>query len=106
MNFTGKTSLIIDTLAGNNTVTVDKPTPTGLTTINVSGGGGNDTLVVNANDQVVSSADVTSATVDIPDATPVPIGYSAFAQISIIDSKDALTETRSARSRRSRSAAQ
>ena len=92
LNFTNKNNLVIDAAVGDDTVTVNNTgTPSGLAAINVTGGGGNDTLVVNADDNLVSSADVTSTTVNIPAATPVAIGYAGMSQISIINSIDALT---------------
>ncbi len=49
LDFTNKTLLKIEPLAGNDTITINDPnTPTGLTGIAVDGGVGSDTLVVNA----------------------------------------------------------
>jgi uncharacterized repeat protein (TIGR01451 family) len=94
ITFSNKGTLDINGGTGDDTITVNNTnTPTGLTAINVNGGAGDVTLVVNANDFLVSSADVTATAIDIPSATPVAVGYSVIAQISIINSKDALTGT-------------
>ena len=52
---------------GDDTFTINNiTTPTGLTAINVSGGLGNNTLVVDANSMPVLSSMITSAQVNIP----------------------------------------
>ena len=94
ITFSSKLDLTINGMAGDDTITVNTITiPTSLAVISVVGGGGNDTLVVNADNQLVSSADVTAAAVTIPIATPVAIGYSAISHVNIINSIDALTAT-------------
>jgi hypothetical protein len=94
ITFSNKGTLDIDGGGGDDTITVNNvSTPTGLAAINVVGGTGADTLVVNANDNLVKSSDVTGLTVSIPTATPVAIGYTGLSKISIINSTDALTGT-------------
>jgi hypothetical protein len=100
IEYTSKTTLTINGLGGDDTITVNNPyTPTSLTAITVngdstSGNVGNDTLVVNANDALFTSADIntTSTTVlAIPGAIPVPINYATIENVHIINSKDSLT---------------
>ena len=55
---------------------------------------GNNTLVVDANSMSVLSSMITSTQVNIPGATPVPIGYdTTIEQVSVIHALDALTST-------------
>ena len=58
---------------------------------------GNNTLVVNANNNPFSSADIRATAPQVPmnaaAGVPVPITYSAIENVHIINSKDALTGT-------------
>ena len=95
LEFSHKTTLTLQGLNGDDTFTINNiTTPTGLTAINVHGGLGNNTLVVDANSMPVLSSMVTSAQVNIPGATPIPVGYdSMIGQVSVIHAVDALTST-------------
>ena len=69
LEFSHKTTLTLQGLNGDDTFTINNiTTPTGLTAINVSGGLGNNTLVVDANSMPVLSSMITSAQVNIPGA--------------------------------------
>jgi hypothetical protein len=92
IEFTNKTILTIQGGGGDDTTIVNNPnTPTGLVAINVDGGLGNNTLIVNAQNKLTTSADVTNTEVNIPGATPVPVGYTNTGQVHIINSIDQLT---------------
>jgi hypothetical protein len=92
IEFTNKTILTIQGGGGDDTTIVNNPnTPTGLVAINVDGGLGNNTLVVNAQNQLVKSSDITNNQVNIPGATPVPVGYTNTQQVHVINSMDQLT---------------
>jgi hypothetical protein len=92
IEFTNKTILTINGGGGDNTTIVNNPnTPTGLVAINVTGGTGNNTLIVNAQDKLVIQSDITAAIVNIPGATPVPVGYTNTANVKVINSIDQLT---------------
>ena len=91
-NFVNKAALSLDAGTGIDTVSIDNlNTPSGLAAITINGGVGADTLVVNANGNPVKSSYITGSSVSIPIATPVVIGYSDIAQLSIINSADELT---------------
>ncbi len=95
LEFSHKTTLTLQGGNGDDTFVInDLSTPTGLATINVSGQLGNNTLVVDANSMSVTSSMVTSSQVDIPVATPVPIGYdTTIEQVTVIHALDALSST-------------
>ena len=95
LEFSHKTTLTLEGQNGDDTFVINNTsTPTGLTAINVSGQLGNNNLVVDANSMAVLSSMITSTTVNIPGATPVPIGYdTTIQQVSVIHALDALTST-------------
>ena len=95
LEFSHKTTLTLQGLNGDDTFVVNNTsTPTGLTAINVSGQLGNNTLVVDANSMSVLSSMITSSQVNIPGATPVPVGYDkTIQQVSVIHALGALTST-------------
>lgn len=85
IDFTNKTLLTIDALAGDDTITLNNVNrPTGLVAIPVDGGLGNNTLVIDANNQLVSSSDFTASSIFIPVATPVGVGYTNIAQVRVV----------------------
>jgi hypothetical protein len=100
VEFTNKTTLNINGQGGDDTITIFNPNlPTGLNAIIVNGDSpagnvGTDTLVVNANNRLFTSADIntTSTTVlAVPGAIPVPINYANVGNVHIINSMDTLT---------------
>ena len=95
LEFSHKTTLTLQGLNGDDTFTINNTTtPTGLSAINVQGQLGDNTLVVDANSMPVLSSMVTSAQVNIPGATPIPVGYDAtIRQVSVIHALNALTST-------------
>ena len=94
LEFSHKTTLTLEGSNGNDTFAINNTTtPTGLTAISVDGQIGNNTLVVDANNNPVLSSDVTSTTVTIPVATPIPMGYTNIAQVRVINATDALAST-------------
>jgi len=95
LTFSNKVSLALNGLGGDDTITVNNPTtPTGLMAITIDGGVGNNTLVVNANNQPVVSTNVTGAAVGpIMSAVPVAVDYTNIGHVSVINATDALTGT-------------
>jgi hypothetical protein len=94
LKFSHKSSLTLQGQNGDDTFVINNTTtPTGLTTLNVDGMAGNNTLVVDANSMPVLSSDVTNTSVNIPGATPVAVGYTNIQQVQIIHATDALTST-------------
>ena len=100
IEFTNKTILNIYGEGGDNTITIFNPnTPTGLTAINVNGASpsgsvGTNTLVVNANNTLFTSADINTASTTVlavPGAIPIAINYANIANVHVINSKDTLT---------------
>ena len=99
-NFIRKDHLVINALAGSDEINpTNSLVPTGsaagtkLLDITVNGGAGNDTLLVNANNTLVVSTEITGATVNIPGVTPVPVTYNTIEQVKVINATDALTGT-------------
>ncbi len=94
LEFSRKSSLTLLGGNGDDTFAInDTTTPTGLTAINVDGQLGNNTLVVDANNQPVLSSMITSTQVNIPAATPVAVGYTNIEQVHVINAQDALSST-------------
>ena len=99
-NFIRKDHLVINALAGSDEINpTNSLVPTGsaagtkLLDITVNGGAGNDTLLVNANNTLVVSTEITGATVNIPGVTPVPVTYATIEHVSVINAQVALTGT-------------
>ncbi len=94
LEFSHKTTLTLQGGNGDDTFAINNSTtPTGLTAISVDGQAGSNTLVVDAKNQVVQSSMITAAQVNIPVATPVPVGYTGIQQVSVIHALDSLTST-------------
>jgi hypothetical protein len=95
LEFSHKATLNLQGSNGDDTFVINNlSTPTGLTTINVSGELGNNTLVVDANSMAVSSSAVSSTQVNIPVATPIAVGYdNTIQQVSVIHALDTLKST-------------
>ena len=94
LEFSHKTTLTLQGQNGDDSFVINNSTtPTGLTAINVDGQLGNNTLVVDANDQPVLSSMITATQVNIPVATPVPVGYTNVEQVRVINAIDALAST-------------
>jgi uncharacterized repeat protein (TIGR01451 family) len=98
IEFNSKSVLTLDGRAGDDTITVNNTsTPTGLTTLKVVGGIGNDTLLVDANKQPVLSSDITSSAVNIPGATPIAVNYdSTIENVKVINATAAIAGSVSA----------
>ncbi len=99
IEFTNKTSLNIYGEGGDDTITIFNPNlPTGLTAITVNGDSpagnvGTDTLVVNANNTLFTSADINTASTTVlavPGAIPVAINYANIENVHVINSKDTI----------------
>jgi hypothetical protein len=101
LEFSHKTTLTLQGQNGDDSYVINNTTiPTGLTAIDVVGGPGNSTLVINVNNNPFSSADISAIAPQVPlnaaAGVPVPITYSAIANVHIINSMDALTGTAAA----------
>jgi Bacterial Ig-like domain len=94
LEFSHKTTLTLQGQNGDDSFVVNNTTtPTGLTAINVDGQLGNNTLVVDANNQPVLSSMITATQVNIPGATTIPVGYTNVELVRVINAKDALAST-------------
>ena len=94
LEFSHKSTLTLQGENGDDTFVVNNTSaPTGLTAIDVNGQLGNNTLVVDANNQPVISSMITSSQVNVPLATPVAISYGEVEQVRVINAKDALSSS-------------
>jgi hypothetical protein len=92
LEFSNKTALAIQGQNGDDTFNINNlETPTDLDAINIDGGLGDNTLVVNANGQNVLSSMISSTRVNIAGATPVPVDYANISGLRVTNALDALT---------------
>ena len=85
IEFSNKTTLILNAGAGDDTITINNPnTPASLTAITVDGGPGIDSPVVNALDNAVDVA--TAGTIQV--TSQLPVNYGGIEKIQILNAPD------------------